>query len=298
MIPLAPMPATAEPAIVVPLGLRPITDREFRLFQDLVYRETGIFLGPHKKQLLMSRLASRLRELGIEDFGDYFQRVSGTDGEERRRMIESLCTHETSFFREPRQFEFLEKQVIPAWAVAAAAGRRGRRVRVWSAGCSTGEEPFSIAMLLALHLPCAAGWDCEVLATDLSLRALTRAAAATWPIRRAAEIPQPLLKRFMLKGVRSQQGTMRASTPLSSLVRFQRLNLNDAAYPFDTRFDLVFCRNVLIYFDTASRERAVERLLRHLTPGGHLFLGHSESLLGRNDRVRSAIPSVYTLAER
>jgi chemotaxis protein methyltransferase CheR len=290
--------AAAEPAMVVPLGLRPISDGEFRLFQDLVYRECGIFLGPHKKQLLMSRLASRLRELGIDTFGDYFRRASGTDGEERRRMIESLCTHETSFFREPRQFEFLEKQVIPAWTAAAAARRRARRVRVWSAGCSTGEEPFSIAMLLASHLPCTAGWSCEVLATDLSLRALGKAAEATWPVRRAAEIPAPLLKRFMLKGVRSQEGTMRATADLRSLVRFQALNLNDPVYPFEDRFDLIFCRNVLIYFDAASRDRVTERLLRHLEPGGHLFLGHSESLLGRNDRVRSALPSVYTLAER
>ena len=296
---ISPLPAIAgEPSVVVPLGLRPITDREFRQFQDLVYHQAGIFLGPHKKQLLMSRLAGRLRELGLDSFGDYFRQVCGQDGEERRRMIECLCTHETSFFREPRQLELLEKQVIPAWAAAAAAGQRARRVRIWSAGCSTGEEPFSIAMLLALHLPATAGWDCEVLATDLSLRVLEKAAAATWPVRRAAEIPQPLLKRFMLRGVRTQEGTMRAATCLRSLVRFQPLNLNDSAYPFDTRFDAIFCRNVLIYFDAASRERVVERLLRHLAPGGHLFLGHSESLLGRTDRVRSALPSVYTLAER
>jgi chemotaxis protein methyltransferase CheR len=214
-------------------------------------------------------------------------------------MIESLCTHETSFFREPRQFELLERQVIPGWLRASSSGHRPRRVRAWSAGCATGEEPFSIAMLLALHLPASAGWDCQVLATDLSGRALGQASAATWPIRRAAEIPEHLLKRFMLKGVRSQEGTMRASPELQTLVRFRQLNLNDAVYPSapgDPLFDLIFCRNVLIYFDAASRGRVLERLLRLLAPDGLLFLGHSESLLGWNGRVRNVFPSVYAHA--
>lgn len=279
--------------MIEPAGVQPITDRELRSVQEMVYRETGIFLGPHKKSLVMGRLAGRLRQLGLSRFSDYFERIAAGDAGERQRMIESLCTHETSFFREPRQFELLERRVIPAWLRAAAAGQRPRRVRVWSAGCATGEEPFSIGMLLALHLPASAGWDCQVLATDLSGRALGQAEAATWPIRRAAEIPEHLLKRFMLKGVRSQEGTMRAVPELQALVRFRQLNLNDPVYPCETLFDLIFCRNVLIYFDAASRERVVERLLRHLAADGLLFFGHSEGLVGWSGRVRSVMPSVY-----
>jgi chemotaxis protein methyltransferase CheR len=283
--------------VVGPAKVRPITGQELRSFQELVYRETGIFLGPHKKSLVMSRLGGRVRQLGLTNFGEYFERIAAGDADERRRMIESLCTHETSFFREPRQFELLEREVIPAWQRSAADRRRPRRVRVWSAGCATGEEPFSIAMLLALHLPAAAGWDCQILATDLSHRALGQAAAATWPIRRAAEIPEHLLKRFMLKGVRSCEGTMQASAELCALVRFRQLNLNDPVVPEGAPFDLIFCRNVLIYFDAASRSRVVEQLFRHLAPDGLLLLGHAESLLGWSGRVRSVIPSVYAHTE-
>jgi chemotaxis protein methyltransferase CheR len=289
-MPLTDLAAAAEAA--APPGVRPITAHELGLFKDLVYRETGIFLGPHKKHLVMSRLAGRMRQLGVTRFGDYFTQAAG-DADERRRMIESLCTHETSFFREIRQFELLESRILPEWKAAADAGRRTRRVRLWSAGCATGEEPFSFAMLLALHLPAAAGWDCGVLATDLSTRALAGAESATWPMRRAAEIRPLLLQRFMLKGVRSREGSFQASAELRAMVRCQQLNLNDASYPIAEALDLIACRNVLIYFDATARERVVDRLLHHLAPGGYLFLGHAESLLGKTERLRPVIPSVY-----
>jgi chemotaxis protein methyltransferase CheR len=285
--------AAGHDELLAPPGVRPITPRELGLLKDLVYHETGIFLGPHKKHLVMSRLAGRMRHLGLTRFGDYFAHILAGDTDERRRMIECLCTHETSFFREARQFELLENRILPEWRAAAEAGRRARKVRLWSAGCATGEEPFSFAMLLALHLPAAAGWDCNVLGTDLSTRALARAESATWTIRRAAEIRPLLLQRFMLRGVRSQEGTFQAGPELRALVRLQQLNLNDASYPLSETFDLIACRNVLIYFDAAARTRVIERLLHHLAPGGYLFLGHAESLLGRTDRVRPVIPSVY-----
>lgn len=280
-------------ALPAPPGVQPITPRELGLFKDLVYRETGILLGPHKRHLVMSRLAGRLRHLGLRRFGDYYAHIAAGDADERRRMIESLCTHETSFFREARQFELLEGRILPEWKAAAEAGGRPKRVRVWSAGCATGEEPFSFAMLLALHLPAAAGWDCSVLATDLSTRALARAESATWPIRRAGEIRPLLLQRFMLKGVRSQEGTLQASAELRALVRVQQLNLNDPSYPLPEKLDLIACRNVLIYFDAAARARVIDRLLHHLVPGGYLFLGHAESLLGRTDGLRPIVPTVY-----
>lgn len=283
--------AGRTPLVHHPPDIRPPTEREFRLFQDFLSRETGIWLSEHKRPLLVSRLTRRLRQLGLTRFGDYYE-LAKDDAAERARMIESLCTHETSFFREPRQFQFLESSLLPAWLAEGDEGSRPRRVRVWSAGCSTGEEPFSIAMLLAEWLP---GWDCRVVATDLSSRALEKARSATWPIRRAQEIPAPLLKRFMLRGTGGQEGLMRAGMELRSLVCFEQLNLNDAYYSFDEPFDLIFCRNVMIYFDPASRMRVVDRLLRHLVPNGYLFLGHAESLLGHTDRVRSVLPSVYAL---
>jgi chemotaxis protein methyltransferase CheR len=208
-------------------------------------------------------------------------------------MIDAICTNETHFFREPRHWEFLAGTLFPAWAEEAAAGRRERRVRVWSAACSSGEEPYSLAMSLLTAFP--SGWALEVLATDLSTKILDRARAATWPIAKADEIPEAYLKAYMLKGFGAYEGTMRAGPEIRGLVKFQGFNLNGDDWPPAASFDLVFCRNVLIYFDRTTKERVVERLLDRLVPGGHLFLGHAESLGGFTERARTVIPTVYTL---
>jgi len=269
-----------------------LSTKEFRLFQSLVHREAGISLSDQKRALLVGRLAPRMRELEITSFGAYFDRVS-SDAVELVRMIDAVCTNETHFFREPKQFTFLEQEVIPRWRAAAERGERRRDVRVWSAGCSTGEEPYSIAMTLAANLP---GWNVEIVATDLSTKVLDRAAAGIWSIDRAEEIPPHYRKTFMLRGSGPQAGKMAARPELSSLIRFARVNLNHESYPVAGRFDLVFCRNVLIYFDGPSKQRIINRLLDRLDPHGFFFLGHSESL-NSFDRVRAAGTTVYTLAE-
>jgi chemotaxis protein methyltransferase CheR len=274
----------------------PITDQEFALFQALIRREAGIFLGPAKKALLVGRLARRLRELGLDSFGAYYHLVVERGDEELTRLFDSICTNETHFFREPRQFEFLEQRVFPGWKAEAASGRRARRIRVWSAACSTGEEPYSLAMTLWDHFPPAAGWGIEILATDLSTRVLERARAAIWPVEKAGEIPLGYLKAYMLKGIGPQAGKMKAGPEIRSLVRFERLNLNGEVYAVAGLFDLIFCRNVLIYFDAGSRARVVGRLLARLAPEGYLFLGHAESLGGLTDRVRSVATTVYVHA--
>jgi chemotaxis protein methyltransferase CheR len=272
-----------------------IADREFRLFQGLVHREAGICLAPVKKALLVGRLAKRLRALGLGDYRDYLDRVE-SDPAERVRMIDCLCTNETHFFREPRHFEFLATRVFPRWRAEAEAGRRPRRARLWSAACSTGEEPCSLAMSLLSSFPPEVGWDLEILATDLSTRALEAARQAVWPLEKAAEIPAPHLKAWMLRGAGSQQGFMKAGPEVRSLVRFQRLNLNDRGWPGLGQFDLVFCRNVLIYFDPPTKERVVGHLLDHLAADGLLFLGHAESLSSTGHRVRAVVPTVYARA--
>ncbi|PTL83118.1 protein-glutamate O-methyltransferase CheR [Vitiosangium sp. GDMCC 1.1324] len=271
----------------------PLSDREFTGYQQLVYREAGIWLSPAKRALLVGRVSRRLRELGGISFGAYLQRAEA-DEAERVRLLDAICTHETHFFREPRHFELLEREVLPRWRAKGGTGSgEGRRVRVWSAGCSTGEEPFSLAMVLRHHLPAEEGWNIEILATDLSTSILERARQALWPLDKAEEIPNHYLRAYMLRGVGSQEGKMKAGPELRSLVRFQRVNLNDG-HGLMGRFDLVFCRNVLIYFDTASKARTVERLLSHLCPHGLLFLGHAESLTGIGWRVRTVMPTVYT----
>jgi chemotaxis protein methyltransferase CheR len=213
-------------------------------------------------------------------------------------MLDHVTTNETHFFREPRHFELLAADVFPRWSADAAAGRRPRRARIWSAACSTGEEPYSLAMALLRAFPPGSGWDLEILATDLSTRVLDRARAALWPLEKAKEIPDADLKAFMLRGTGSQEGLMKAGPELRELVRFQRLNLNDAAYPGVGEFDLVLCRNVLIYFDAPTKERVVGRLLEHLAPDGLLFLGHAESVVGTGLPLQPVVPTVYRRGAR
>jgi chemotaxis protein methyltransferase CheR len=214
-------PSAASDAFVLPMAYR-IEDQEFRQFQALVQRETGIQLPESKRALLVGRLSRRLRELGLSSFGAYYRRLQeGDNQEELLRFIDRMATNETSFFREPKQFEFLEADVLPAWT----ARTRGRRLRAWSAACSTGEEPYSIAMTLLAHLPAS---DVEVFASDISTRALETARGALWPIERSRQVPERHLKAFMLRGVGEYQGYMKAAPGLREAVRFERLNLHDA----------------------------------------------------------------------
>jgi chemotaxis protein methyltransferase CheR len=274
------------------LEMRPLTTKEFRLFQALVHREAGIFLSDQKRALLVGRLTPRMRALALPSFSAYYDLVHG-DPAALAGMIDAICTNETSFFREPKQFSYLETEVLPAWRAAAERGERRRQVRVWSAGCSTGEEPYSIAMLLLAGLP---DWSIEIVASDLSNKALHRAAEGVWPIERAETIPLRYRKAFMLRGSGAQEGKMAARPELSAMLRFCRLNLNHESYPLPGRFDLIFCRNVLIYFDAPSKKRVIDRLLDRLEPGGRFLLGHSESL-STFDRVRSVGPTVYALKD-
>jgi chemotaxis protein methyltransferase CheR len=276
-----------------PPGLPRLSDREFEALREFIYKQAGIHLSPAKKALLVGRLARRLRALGLASFAEYCARVR-VDAAERIEMLDAICTNETRFFRESKQFEFLASTVYPSWRTAAALGARPGSLRAWSAACSSGEEPYSIAMSLLEHFT-GDGWSIEVLGTDLSTRVLARAEAATWPIAKAAEIPEGLRRRFMLRGHGSQEGLMKAGPALRSVVRFGRMNLHVEPYPVSGPFDLIFCRNVLIYFSRESKAAVVERLLSRLAPGGLLLLGLAESLSGLTDRVRSVGPTVYAL---
>ena len=287
--PLTPVPLT--PGIETPV----LSDHEFSNLRNLIEREASIHLSSAKKALVIARLSRRLRALGLRSFGAYYELVSGPAGvDERVHMLDAITTNETSFFRERKHFDFLESDVLPVWRDEAAANRRPRCVRAWSAGCSTGEEPYSLAMVLLKHLPPSAGWQHDILATDLSTRVLDRARAGIWPIEKAEAIPAEYRRAFMLRGVRDHEGTMKVGPELRAVVRFARLNLHAQSYPAPRNCDLVFCRNVLIYFDQTSRARITERLISHLQPGGHLFLGHAETLhtAGSAD-LSTVIPTVY-----
>lgn len=271
-----------------------MTDREFRVFQEMIQGETGIQLPETKRLLLVGRLVRRLRALKLETFSAYHAHVA-SDPAEFLHMIDLISTNETHFFREPKQFEFMERELAPSWL--AQAPLRGSRIRAWSAACSTGEEPYSIAMSLLSSLP---GFAVDVFATDISTRVLDRARLATWPIEKSREIPEAHLKAFMLRGTGAQQGYMKATAALRDRIRFERLNLfqRRSGDPVEGMFDLIFCRNVLIYFDREGRAAAIERLLERLSPNGHLFLGHAETLSGITDRLRRVGPNVYAWPSR
>jgi chemotaxis protein methyltransferase CheR len=275
--------------VAVPAAIA-VSDRDFHRFQALIHREAGIWLAPVKKALLVGRLARRLRELALTSYGDYYERVV-VDEAERIRMLDAICTNETHFFREPKHFEFLTERLFPAWRAEADAGRRERRLRIWSAACSTGEEPYTLAMVLLSAFP--AGWDLEILASDLSTKVLDRAAAGLWPLEKSKEIPDPYLKAYMLRGFGAQEGLMKAGPEIRALVKFTRVNLVGEGWPGGRPFDLVFCRNVLIYFERQAKITVVERLLDRLDPRGYLFLGHAESLGGFTVKARAVLPTVY-----
>lgn len=276
-------------------AIRPLTDREFRMLQQLIYREAGIHLSDAKKALVSGRLSRRLRVLGCRDFTSYYDHVAANQ-DERTSMLDCISTNETRFFREPNQFEFLEQRVLPRWQALGASGQIPKRIRAWSAACSTGEEPYTLAMVLAAHFPAAEGWSVEILASDLSTRVLAAARDGVWPVERSNDIPERLRKAFMLRGVRTEEGRMRAHPSLKSMIDFRRINLNDRDYGVRGTFDLIFCRNVLIYFNRDSKDGVIQRVLRHLSPTGLFFLGHAETLSGGAYGMENAGPTVYRRA--
>ncbi len=262
-----------------------ISDKEFARYQALLYESAGIRLSSEKKALLCGRLAKRLNKRGLESYADYYDLIAkGSDPEERQIAIDLLTTNETYFFREPKHFEFLARH-LPAWKTANA----GRAFRVWSAASSSGEEAYSIAMVLAEHLG-AAPW--EIMASDISTRVLERARTGHYPLERTKGIPQRYLSEYCLKGTGEQDGTFLIAKQLRERVNFKHLNL--IALPPDLGlFDLVFLRNVLIYFDVETKRRVVDGVVARIRPGGYLLAGHSESLNGISETLVSEAPAIY-----
>ena len=260
-----------------------LTDHEFSQFQRFIYDAAGISLSPAKKALVGGRLSKRLQPCGVDSYGAYFRLLdSGAAPAEVQTAVDLLTTNETYFFREQKHFDFLRQ-------LALAADRGGPPWRVWSAASSSGEEAYSIAMVLA---DCLAGQAWEVLGSDISTRVLERARSGHYPLERCAQIPRAYLQRFCLKGTGLQQGTLLVDKSLRSRVQFTQVNLN-AALPQLGLFDLIFLRNVMIYFDAATKRQVVARLLAQLRPGGHLCIGHAESLNEVSDALRMVAPAIY-----
>jgi chemotaxis protein methyltransferase CheR len=283
---------TAHSPLASPKPIPELAAEEFHLFQALILRESGIHLGAKNRAMLISRLWKRLRALELNSFSSYYRRVK-SDPLEMVRMLDCICTNETHFFREPAAFECLRARVFPEWVAEADAGKRGKTLRVWSAACSTGEESYSLAMTILTHFPPSAGWNVEVLGTDLSTKVLAHASAGIWPAEKISGVPADYQRKFLLKGFGPEKGKIKAREELSKIVRFQRLNLTQEPYAVTGSFDLIFCRNVLIYFQWEMKLRVVDSLGKHLIPNGYLFLGHAESLHGVADKLQFVAPKVF-----
>ena len=247
------------------------SEADFRRVRELIKARAGIDLGSNKQSLVYGRLARRIRALGMTSFAQYLDSIEDETAEEAGRFINAITTNVTEFFREKHHFEYLARTVLPAlWSSAA------RRVRFWSAGCSTGEEPYSLAMVLRENMPTSPGWDIKILATDLDTDVLAHASAGVYTAERVEKVGRARLGRFF-EPVAGTPGAFRAGESIRSLITFKQLNLMDP-WPMQGPFDVIFCRNVVIYFDDATKMKLVGRYRDLLRPDGHLFLGHSESL--------------------
>jgi chemotaxis protein methyltransferase CheR len=266
------------------------SDDDFRSLSKLAYEETGIVLPESKRNLIYGRLSRRLRALGLTAFRDYRAFLGGAGGaSEMQNFVNSISTNLTKFFRESHHFDHFRTAVVVPYA--NARGRSSRRLRIWSAGCSTGEEPYTIAVILQKEMTDIARHDVRVLATDIDTEVLGKAARGEYPATSVEDVPK-VYRGFFLPGPGSRGATIQMSEATRSLIAFRQLNLLEA-WPFRGLFDAIFCRNVMIYFDGPTKTALVERFVKALIPGGWLYIGHSESLLGSQMGLKLMGRTIY-----
>ena len=268
-----------------------LTAGDFSRLSSFIEAELGIRMPESKRVMLESRLVKRLRQLSLRDFPSYIEYVFSEEGRasELINMIDAVTTNKTDFFREADHFEFLLSRILPAYS----RERRPEPRRFWSAGCSTGEEPYTLAMVLEEYRTKDPAFAYTIFASDLSTQALAKAEEAVYPESQAEPVPMSFKKRHFLRSRNHAQGLVRIKPELRSKVSFARLNFMDEHYPVEYSFDVVLCRNVIIYFERRVQERILERILRHLRPGGWLLVGHSETLAGMPLPIRSVAPTIY-----
>jgi chemotaxis protein methyltransferase CheR len=261
-----------------------ITNAEFARFQALIYKLAGISLSDAKKVLLVGRLSKRLKAHELDTFTEYYKLVTSPGGaDESQSMVDLLTTNETYFFREEKHFEYLSAKVL-------AQHPAGRPFDIWSAACSTGEEVYTLAMVLAEKLGLHAPWT--ITGSDISTVVLEKAQRAQYPMERARGTPTELLRKYCLKGVRDDEGTFLISQPLRKHIRFMQVNLN-VALPEVGSFDVIFLRNVMIYFDPETKRAVVARLITKLKQGGYFIVGHAESLHGITEALQPVQATIY-----
>ena len=280
-----PSTATGLPAI--------LSDKTFSRFSSLIYDEVGIKLPLAKKIMLEARLNKRLKAGGFKSFDDYADFVFSAEGREKElvSLIDVVTTNKTDFFREPAHFEFLVKVAVPSLIDSHEAGFKSP-FKIWSAGCSTGEEPYTMSMVLSEFAATRPGFQASILATDISTTVLAKAKNAIYTEENVDSIPLSLKKKYLLKSKDRNKPMVRIAPQQRSMITFQRLNFMEE-FSMREQMDVIFCRNVIIYFDKPIQERLLNRFHRQLVTGGYLFLGHSETTSGLNVPLRPVASTVY-----
>ena len=266
-----------------------LTDEDFRKFSVLIYEKCGICLHEGKKELVRARLNKRLRQTGIKDFKTYYHYLTQDDsGDELVVMLDAISTNKTSFFREQKHFDFLFQKVFPT----LKAGKFGQRFRFWSAACSSGEEPYTLAICLNEFFGHDSSINMKLLATDISTKVLNEAQQGIYSMEKLENIPLHIQRTYFQQGHGKHEGFVRVKSIVQNMVTFRRLNLMDE-FPFNEVFSFIFCRNVMIYFDKKTQQKLVNKFYNCIIPGGFLFIGHSESLTGIDHPFKYVQPSIY-----
>ena len=269
-----------------------ISNADFGRLRSLIYAQSGISLNAEKKTMLELRIKRRLRSLNLNSFGQYCDYLFGPHGEKEElvHLLDVVSTNKTDFFREPEHFEFLVEKAIPD---LVARNQSGRPLLIWSAGCSTGEEPYTLAMMLKECVGDHPGLRFRILATDISTTVLAKAERGVFRGEAVGPVPLDLRRRYFMRSRNRESNVFRVVPELRQLVEFRRLNFMDADFGLSQKVDVIFCRNVIIYFDRATQERIVQKLARQLVPGGYAFVGHSETLHDMDVPLEPVAPALY-----
>ncbi len=273
-----------------------LSEQDFRRLSEFIQSECGIKMPQSKKVMLQSRLQKRIRYLGMNSLEDYCNYLFSPNGTENElvHMIDVVTTNKTDFYREPRHFEYLVQNALPELISKGSAGI-GKDLMVWSAGCSTGEEPYTLAMVLSEFARRCPGFKLRytILATDISTRVLEKAKLGIYEHEKVTPVPMDQKKKYLLRGKDKEKNLVRVSHELRSAVRFRRLNFLEGDFGMREPMDIIFCRNVIIYFDRSTQETLLNRFSEHLNPGGYVFLGHSETIHGLDVPLTQIAPTIY-----
>jgi chemotaxis protein methyltransferase CheR len=265
-----------------------LSDKEFLKFSKLVYEKCGINLHDGKKELVRARLSKRLRQTGIKDYKAYYKYLSEDEsGQEINCLMDVISTNLTSFFREEKHFDFLRTKALPYYQQNGIKG-----LRLWSAGCSSGEESYSLAIALLEYFGERLPFKASILATDISSVVLSKAITGIYSQERLKRIPMPVIRKYFQKGYGKQSGNYRVKLIVRELIQFKYFNLMEP-FQFNDPFNIIFCRNVMIYFDKNTQQLLVDKFYHSLAPGGYLLIGHSEGLTGIEHRFQYTGPSIY-----